>query len=89
MQTTLENKKKVATDFSRNAFKRKNKVEEGKASSLGVKKENECTNLKAHKMMRGRVEQFAIPIVVKVVPLMVQVIKQTTVVPQMTSPQER
>jgi hypothetical protein len=38
MWTSLENKKKVATNFSRSVFKRKNIVEEGGASSLRVKK---------------------------------------------------
>ncbi len=47
MQTTLENKKKVVVDFPKSAFKRKNKVEEGRASSLGVKKEHENTYLRA------------------------------------------
>jgi hypothetical protein len=32
MQTTLDNKKKVAAYFPRSAFKKKNKVEEGRAS---------------------------------------------------------
>jgi hypothetical protein len=45
----LENKKKVATNFPRNALKRKNKVEEGGASGWGVKNEQESTNLRAHK----------------------------------------
>jgi hypothetical protein len=39
MQTTLENRKKAIVDFQRSVFKRKNKVEEGRASCLGVKKE--------------------------------------------------
>jgi hypothetical protein len=39
MQITLENKKKVTIDFPRSAFKRKNKVEEGRALGLIVKKE--------------------------------------------------
>ncbi len=34
MQTPLENRKKAATDSLRSALKRKNKVEEGGASSL-------------------------------------------------------
>jgi len=33
MQTTLENKKKVATNSPRSVFKKKNRVEEGGASS--------------------------------------------------------
>jgi hypothetical protein len=35
----LENRKKVATDSPQSALKRKNKVEEGEASSLGMKRE--------------------------------------------------
>jgi len=47
MQTTLENKKKVVTDSPRNALKRKNRVEEGRTLSLGMKREHESTNLRA------------------------------------------
>jgi len=54
MKTTLENRKKVATKFLRNAFKRKNKIEEG-ASSSRVKREHENTYVRAQKMMKGRV----------------------------------
>jgi hypothetical protein len=39
MQKTLENKKKATIDSPISAFKRKNKVEEGRASGLGVKRE--------------------------------------------------
>jgi hypothetical protein len=39
MKTTLENRQKVAIDSPRSVLKRKNKVEEGGASSLGVKRE--------------------------------------------------
>jgi hypothetical protein len=39
MKTTLENRKKVVTNSPRSVFKKKNKVEEGGASSLGVKRE--------------------------------------------------
>jgi hypothetical protein len=35
----LENKKKVATNSSRSAFKRKNRVEEGGALGLGMKRD--------------------------------------------------
>jgi hypothetical protein len=35
----LENKKKATTDSPRSVFKRKNKVEEGGASSLTLKRE--------------------------------------------------
>jgi hypothetical protein len=43
LKTTLENKKKVAIDFPRCAFKRKNRVEEGKALGLRVEREHERT----------------------------------------------
>jgi len=43
----LENKKKIAINSRRSAFKRKNKIEEGGASSSKVKKEHESTYLKA------------------------------------------
>jgi len=39
MKTTLENMKKVTTNFPKSAFKRKNIVEEGGASGSRVKKE--------------------------------------------------
>ncbi len=39
MEITLENKKKLATHFPISALERKNKVEEGGASSSGMKRE--------------------------------------------------
>jgi hypothetical protein len=39
MKTTFENKKKVATNSPRSVIKRKNIIEEGRASCLGVKRE--------------------------------------------------
>ncbi len=89
MQTTLKNRKKVATIFSRSAFERKNIVEEGGRSGSRVKREHESIDWRAQKMMRGKVEPFAEPIVVRVVPTMVQVIRHTTTIPQMASPQEK
>jgi len=47
MNTTLENKKKVASNSPRSAFKRKNRVEEGGASGSRVRSEQECTYLRA------------------------------------------
>jgi hypothetical protein len=38
-------------------------------------------------MMRGRVEPFVVPTMVKVVPPMVQVVRKTIAIPHMTSPQ--
>jgi hypothetical protein len=64
---------------TRSVFKRNNRVEKGGASSSRMKKEHESIDLRAHKMMRGRVEPFAVPIVV-------QVIKEIVAVPQMTFP---
>jgi hypothetical protein len=39
MLIALENRKKIAVDFPISAFKRKNKVEEGRALGSGVKRE--------------------------------------------------
>ncbi len=64
MQTTLENRKKVVTDFPRNALKRKNKVEERGASSSGMKREHD---LRAQKMMKGKVEPSIMPTMVRAV----------------------
>ncbi len=88
MQIALKNKKKVAINSPRSVVERKNKVEGGTLSSR-VKREHESTYLRAHKMMRGKVEPFAMPIVVRVMPTTVQVVRQTTVVPHMTSPHEK
>ncbi len=81
MQTTLENIKKVATNSPRSAFKRKNIVEEGRALGSEVKREHKSTNLKAQKMMKGRMEPSIVPTVVRAMPTMVQAIIQTVVVP--------
>jgi hypothetical protein len=82
MQTTLENKKKAATNSPRNDLKKKNIVEEKGVSSLGVKREHDSIDVRALKMMRGRVEPSTMPIVVHAT-------RHTTKVPQMTSPHER
>lgn len=42
MQTTLENKKKVAIESLISAFKRKNTVEEGGTSSSRIKREQKA-----------------------------------------------
>jgi hypothetical protein len=47
MQTTLKNRKKATTDSPRSVWKRKNKVEKGRASSSRTKREHESTNLRA------------------------------------------
>jgi hypothetical protein len=47
METPLKNRKKATIDFPRSVFKKKNRIEEGGASSLGVKREQESTNLRA------------------------------------------
>ncbi len=67
MSTTLENRKKAATNSPRSVFRRKNKVEGGGASGLKVKREQESTNLRAQKML-SKVEPSAIPTVVRVMP---------------------
>jgi hypothetical protein len=64
MQTTLENRKKATTKFLRNAFKRKNRVEEGALSSK-VKREHESTYVRAQKMMRGKVEPSTVLTIVQ------------------------
>jgi len=68
MQATLKNGKKVAANSPKSALKRKNKVEEGGALSSGVKKEHENIDLRAQKMMRGRVEPSVVPTVVRAMP---------------------
>jgi hypothetical protein len=64
MHTTLDNKKKTATNFPRSVIKKKNKVEKGESLGLGLKREQNSTNLRAQKMMRGRVEPSIVPTVV-------------------------
>jgi hypothetical protein len=81
MQTTLDNRKKATTNFPISDFKKKNIVEEG-----GLKREQESTYLKAQKMMRGIVEPSIVLIVVRVMPIVVQAIRQITIVPQITFP---
>jgi hypothetical protein len=45
--------------------------------------------MRAQKMMRGRVESFTMPIMVKAMPIiLVQASRQTIEIPQMTTPQE-
>ncbi len=65
MQTTLENKKKVVTNFPISALKKNNKIEEGGASCSNVKKEQDIIDVRAQKMMKGKVEPFVVPIVVR------------------------
>jgi len=71
MQTTLENRKKAVANSPKSVIKRTNKVEEGGASSLRVKREHESIKVRAQKMMRGRVEPSVMPIVVRAMPTMV------------------
>jgi hypothetical protein len=40
-------------------------------------------------VIRGRVEPSTMPTVVRAMPIVVQTVRQTIVVPQMTSPHER
>jgi hypothetical protein len=68
MQIALENRKEVAANFPRSNFKKKNRVEEGGALGSKMKREQEITNLEAHKMMKGRVEPSTVPIVIRVMP---------------------
>ncbi len=80
MQITLENRKKAAVDFLKSVLKKKNKVE------LRMKREHENTNLRAQKMMKGKVEPFVVPTMIRAMPPMVHAFRQTTTVPQMTFP---
>ncbi len=86
MHTTLENRKK-ATSIS--AFKRKNKVEKGGTLGSGMKREQESTDVRAQKMMKGKVEPLAMPTMVRIVPTIVQATRNIAEVPQMTSLQEK
>jgi hypothetical protein len=54
-----------------------------------MKREHESTNLRAQKTMRCRMEPYAIPIMVRVMPLVVQAVRQAATIPQITSPQDR
>jgi hypothetical protein len=47
MHIALENRKKATTNSPRSVIKKKNKVEEGRASSSRMKKEHESTNVRA------------------------------------------
>jgi hypothetical protein len=68
---------------------KKNIVEERGVSGSKMKREHESKNLKAHRMMRGILEPFVVPIVVKALPTVLQKVGQTTIIPHMTFPQER
>jgi len=54
-----------------------------------VKRKQENIDLKAQKMKRGRVEPYAVPTMVRVMPIVVQAIRQIIAGPHMTSPQEK
>jgi hypothetical protein len=54
-----------------------------------VKREQESIDLRAQKLMRGRMEQPTMPIVVKAVLIMVYAIRQIATIPYMTFPSER
>jgi hypothetical protein len=43
----LENKKKAATNSPKKAIKRKDRIEEGRALGLGMKREHESIDLRA------------------------------------------
>jgi hypothetical protein len=45
-----------------------------------MKREHESTNLRAHKMMRGRLEPSVVPIVIRAMPTMVHEVRQTAIV---------
>jgi hypothetical protein len=75
MWTTLDNRKKATSYSPRSVFKKKNKVEERRASSSRVKKQHENTHFRAQKMMSNRVQPSIILILTKVVPLVVQIVR--------------
>jgi hypothetical protein len=54
-----------------------------------VKKEQEIIDVRAQQMMKVRVEPCIMPTMVKVVPIVIHVAKQTTKVPHMIIPHER
>jgi hypothetical protein len=54
-----------------------------------MNREHESTNLRAQKMMRGRVEPYAIPTMIRVMTLMVHVTRQTTTIPQIRTRHEK
>jgi hypothetical protein len=82
MQTTLENRRKATTKSPKNAFKRNNRVEEGGASKLRIKKEHESIKIWAQKMMKERAAPSTLP-------TLVQVGRQNVKVPHMSSSQDR
>ncbi len=49
LQATLENKKTITINFPINVCKRKNQIEEGGTSCLGMKREQESRNVRAQK----------------------------------------
>jgi hypothetical protein len=51
-----------------------------------VKRKQENTDLKAQKMIKGKVEPFVMPKMVREMTIEVQVVIQTTIIPHMTSP---
>jgi len=51
-----------------------------------LKREQESIDLKASKMMKGRLEPSIMPTMERVVLIVVLVVRQTTAIPQMTSP---
>jgi len=71
MHTTLENKMKATSYSPKSAFEKKNKVEEGGASSSRAKSEQESTDVKAQKMMRGKVKPSIVLKMVRVVLIVV------------------
>jgi hypothetical protein len=60
----LENRKKATIESPRSVLKRKTKVKEGGAFGLRVKREQDNTEARAQKMMKGKVAPFEVVIVV-------------------------
>jgi hypothetical protein len=60
----LENRKKATIESPRSALKRKNKVEEGGPLGSKVKREHENIEVRAQKVMKGRVAPSKVPTLV-------------------------
>jgi hypothetical protein len=69
----LENKNKIVINSPKDALKRKNKVEEGGDLGSRVKREHECRDVRAQKMMRSKVEPSIMPTMVRAMFIVVQV----------------
>ncbi len=72
----MENKKKAIANLPISVLKRNNKVEEGKTSSSGVKKDHESMEATTQNMMKSRVEPSTVLTMVWGMPTMVWVVRR-------------